>query len=633
MAAFNNQTDKQTQKTGRFSALQTDSDGPHTAYVGNLNYNVIQGDLDQLFSGLPVVSVRLVRDRETDEFKGFGYVEFRDRESLNAALQRDGSDVQGRNVKIDVASGKNRNNNNRRGGNRNGGYASGQAFNRNNGGNNNHYNRGFNNNDNGYGGYNNNGGGGWQQSNGGRRNRSNNNTYNNNQRNNGSSGGGDPRGTPTDIRLQELLSQGKSILISTSVAYLGGDNEKDSSLKNALDNFDRRSDEGEMPLHMAAYLHKKSAKWSKIMNEEMINHIITESMEVFVFHKYVIDVVTNATDQMVAINDLKKMATERKDGGTMWEVGRLLDKGYVPELELKNGGVKLKRLYKLGTDMQFGYSFSVGATNIFMSSLSGQSVSFRDLSPIVPGHVILTPTRQGVLDIMDLAANEFSDLFLTFRTIMQQIDVQFNATAATIIVKSGNSSYTPARQVHVHIVPRTAGDKKNDSIYSEINRWHPCAGKSTYHPGYPEERNRQPRPIEIMAAEAQAYMKTAESLFDRDLQEIINQKIDQVVAFGATVKIPRCNIMYYSPTCMTVAIVNLKPLCSGHIVVFSRRATERLADLDPDEHKDLWQTVRDVQRILKSHHQPQAFTISISDGYDAGVSVEGHVHVHVLPAD
>ena len=84
---------------------------------------------------------------------------------------------------------------------------------------------------------------------------------------------------------------------------------------------------------------------------------------------------------------------------------------------------------------------------------------------------------------------------------------------------------------------------------------------------------------------------------------------------------------------MTVAIVNLKPLCSGHIVVFSRRATERLADLDPDEHKDLWQTVRDVQRILKSHHQPQAFTISISDGYDAGVSVEGHVHVHVLPAD
>ena len=168
-----------------FSALQQDQDGPFTAYVGNLNYNVVQGDLDTLFQGLPVVSVRLVRDRETDEFKGFGYVEFRDRESLNNALQRDGSDVQGRSVKIDVASGKkrNNNNNNRRGGNRGGGYASGQAFNRNNGYNNNG-GGGYNNNDKGYGGYNNSNG--WQQSNGGRRNRNNNynNNYNN-QRNNG----------------------------------------------------------------------------------------------------------------------------------------------------------------------------------------------------------------------------------------------------------------------------------------------------------------------------------------------------------------------------------------------------------------------------------------------------------------
>eukprot|EP00944_MAST-04C_sp_MAST-4C-sp1_P014201 g14201.t1 len=105
------------------------------------------------------MSVRLVRDRETDEFKGFGYVEFKDRDSLNAALQRDGLEIQGRNVKVDVASGKKRGNN-RRGGSRNSGYSGGQG-----------YNRGGYNNDRGYGRFNDNyGGGGWQQSNGGRRN-------------------------------------------------------------------------------------------------------------------------------------------------------------------------------------------------------------------------------------------------------------------------------------------------------------------------------------------------------------------------------------------------------------------------------------------------------------------------------
>ena len=95
----------------------------------------------------------------------------------------------------------------------------------------------------------------------------------------------------------------------------------------------------------------------------------------------------------------------------------------------------------------------------------------------------------------------------------------------------------------------------------------------------------------------------------------------------------RPHIMYSSPTCMTVAVVNLKPLCPGHILVFSQRGTGRLSDLTPEEHLDLWKTVRDVQKILKAHLKPNAFTMSVSDGYDAGVTVEGHVHVHVVPTD
>lgn len=90
---------------------------PYTAYIGNAPETMVQGDFEQhLFVGLKVKQVRLVRDRQTDRFRGnfdhkdykkwnpnnnslslsffvvgFAYVDFEDAESLRSAIALDGT--------------------------------------------------------------------------------------------------------------------------------------------------------------------------------------------------------------------------------------------------------------------------------------------------------------------------------------------------------------------------------------------------------------------------------------------------------------------------------------------------------------------------------------------------------------
>ena len=63
---------------------------PFTAYVGNLTFDTTEADVEAFFADYSIKSIRFVRDRGTDSFKGFGYVEFEALDGLERALAASG---------------------------------------------------------------------------------------------------------------------------------------------------------------------------------------------------------------------------------------------------------------------------------------------------------------------------------------------------------------------------------------------------------------------------------------------------------------------------------------------------------------------------------------------------------------
>lgn len=74
-------------------------------YVGNLSYNVSEGDLERLFAQAGTVKeVALIMDRNTRQSKGFGFVEMATAEDAQKAIEMfNGQEVDGRAITVSIA--------------------------------------------------------------------------------------------------------------------------------------------------------------------------------------------------------------------------------------------------------------------------------------------------------------------------------------------------------------------------------------------------------------------------------------------------------------------------------------------------------------------------------------------------
>lgn len=74
-------------------------------YVGNLPYSTSEDDLRQMFGEYgPVTSANIIKDRDTGNSKGFGFVEMENQADGEKAIQNlNGNAMDGRNMKVNEA--------------------------------------------------------------------------------------------------------------------------------------------------------------------------------------------------------------------------------------------------------------------------------------------------------------------------------------------------------------------------------------------------------------------------------------------------------------------------------------------------------------------------------------------------
>ncbi|KAE8611223.1 hypothetical protein XENTR_v10012374 [Xenopus tropicalis] len=125
--------------------------------------------------------------------------------------------------------------------------------------------------------------------------------------------------------------------------------------------------------------------------------------------------------------------------------------------------------------LRFGQHLIKPSVIFFRSELSFALVNRK---PVVPGHVLVCPLRPANR-FRELRPEEVSDLFTTVQKVASVVETHFGGSSLTISIQDGPEAGQTVQHVHVHILPRKAGDfKRNDKIYEELQD-HDSKGQDT----------------------------------------------------------------------------------------------------------------------------------------------------------
>ena len=116
------------------------------------------------------------------------------------------------------------------------------------------------------------------------------------------------------------------------------------------------------------------------------------------------------------------------------------------------GGVAVRSGPLPTSDVFFG-KFALDPRQVFYVSASGLTRAFVNLKPLVPGHVLVVPTKR-VARLEDLDDAEHADLWRTTREVHAVVVRHYGAAGANVAVQDGADAGQSVPHVHVHVLPR-----------------------------------------------------------------------------------------------------------------------------------------------------------------------------------